>query len=91
MPSFGGSLRKGVGNVVRSVHTWNHQKVIECFLVAVILLGLVYVVHWVITEEPRPSYPGIEKLRGHSAPRPLSLDLTLLLCDATQERIFAEA
>ena len=56
--------RKGVKHVTRATNTWNPRKVIEHLLVVVILLGLVYVVYWVITEEPRPRYPGIEKLRG---------------------------
>ena len=84
------NLGKGVRHVVRAAHTWNCQKVIEGLLVVVILLGLVYLVYWVITEEPRPRYPGIEKLRGHSAPRPLSYDFASLLCDTAQERTHAE-
>ena len=64
---FPGRL-KGVKHVPRAIHTWNPRKLIEHLLVVVILLGLVYLVYWVITEEPRPRYPGIEKLRGQSGP-----------------------
>ena len=48
----------------RTLHTWSRQKVSEYLLIAAILLGLIYLVNWVITEAPQPRYPGIEKLRG---------------------------
>ena len=68
LPSILLGSPEGVKHVPRATHTWNLRKLIEHLLVVVILLGLVYLVYWVITEEPRPRYPGIEKLRGHSGP-----------------------
>ena len=55
---------QGVRHVPRTLHTWSRQKVSEYLLIAAILLGLIYLVNWVITEAPQPRYPGIEKLRG---------------------------
>ena len=55
---------QGVRHAPRTIHAWRRQKVTEYLLIAAILLGLVYLVSWVVTEAPRPRYPGIEKLRG---------------------------
>ena len=50
----------------RPVKGRDRQKVIGYVLVAVIILGLIYLVYW--AEEPRPRYQGLEKLRGHMPP-----------------------
>lgn len=50
------------------------QKLVGYVLVALIVLGLAYLVHWVVTEAGRPRYPGIEKLRG-DAYRPAASQL----------------
>ena len=65
--------------MTKASHKWTHQKVIECLLIAAVLLGLVYLVHWVITEEPRPRYPGIEQLRGQWRPQPSGCGYTFSL------------
>jgi hypothetical protein len=33
-------------------------------LIAVVVIGLIVLVYWIVTERPCPRYPGIEKLRG---------------------------
>ncbi len=54
----------------RPVKGRDRQKVIGYVLVAVIILGLIYLVYWATTEETRPRYQGLEKLRGHMPPEP---------------------
>ena len=81
LPSILLGSPEGVKHVPRATHTWNLRKLIEHLLVVVILLGLVYLVYWVITEEPRPRYPGIEKLRGQSGPS--AADRVLSLASVT--------
>ena len=33
-------------------------------LIAVVVIGLIALVYWTVTDRPCPRYPGIEKLRG---------------------------
>ena len=33
-------------------------------LIAVVVIGLIVLVYWIVTEKPCARYPGIEKLRG---------------------------
>ena len=33
-------------------------------LIAIVVIGLILLVYWIVTERPCPRYPGIEKLRG---------------------------
>ena len=63
-------VRKEVIRVGEAAKRTVRLRVTGHVLVCLILLGLIYLVHWVITEEPRPNYPGIEKLRGQSIPDP---------------------
>ena len=42
------------------------QKIVGYILVAALIVGLVFLVHWIITEQPGKRFPGIEKLRGES-------------------------
>lgn len=44
------------------------QKYVGYVLMALVVVGLIYLAHWVITAEPRSRYPGIEKLRGEAIP-----------------------
>ena len=40
------------------------METVEHVLIAVVLIGLIVLVYWIVTERPCPRYPGIEKLRG---------------------------
>ena len=44
------------------------QKIVGYVLVAAMVIGLIYIVHWVIADASRPRYPGIEKMRGELPP-----------------------
>ena len=35
-------------------------------LIAVVVIGLIALVYWIVTEKPCSRYPGIEKLRGEA-------------------------
>ena len=50
--------------MVQGTRKLRRQRIAGEVLMALIVLGLVYVVFWVATARPLHTYPGIEKLRG---------------------------
>lgn len=40
------------------------REIVGRVLIAAVVIGLVVLVYWIVTERPCPRYPGIEKLRG---------------------------
>ena len=37
-------------------------------LIAIVVIGLIVLVYWIVTERPCPRFPGIEKLRRGTGP-----------------------
>lgn len=53
------------------------EEIIGYVLIAVLVLGLIYLTYWIVTEKPRPRYKGIEKFRGDLSPYRLDVTLTM--------------
>ena len=52
--------------MVQGTRKLRRQRTAGEVLMALIVLGLVYVVYWVATARPHHTYPGLEKLRGEA-------------------------